>query len=306
MVHQPWNRRTLQPKKYVVVEGRTALSRSEDLAVLMVHLTFYLPRLLVKWDVDRYQQQHSFVWEYGSSLIDLVLDGEDSEDAISLPSPRVLDVGCGSGELTAQLAKRGCRAVGMDADPAMVQRAREQFKLQEDVDFFQADVRDFSVSEPYDVLFSNAALHWVPPIDVDRAFGCLSHALKPGGKLVVEFGGQGNVETIVQAVRDCSAGRVESPWYFPSMGDVSTRLEAAGIEVTAALLYDRPTPLEAGPDGLANWLRMFGQAFWEQLPATTTVESVLADVSEKCRSQLWDGKQWKADYRRIRVVGRKL
>ena len=73
MVHQPWNRRTLQPKKYVVVEGRTALSRSEDLAVLMVHLTFYLPRLLVKWDVDRYQQQHSFVWEYGSSLIDDVL-----------------------------------------------------------------------------------------------------------------------------------------------------------------------------------------------------------------------------------------
>lgn len=273
-----------------------------------------------EWDVDRYQDQHSFVWQYGSSLIDMVFENDDhdatttGQDSSSSSSEwRILDVGCGSGELTAQLAQRGgenCQVTGMDADAAMIRRAREQFPH---LCFVQADVRDFDpahMGAPFDVVFSNAALHWVPPADVDRAVARLSRALRPQtGRLVVEFGGRGNVRAIVEATQDrlgLEDDASSSPWYFPSIADFTRRLEEHGIEVTQAALYDRPTPLADGADGMANWLRMFGHAFWKDLPQDDKVDAVLQEVADRVRPTLWDGQEWKADYRRIRVVGRKL
>lgn len=254
-----------------------------------------------QWDVDRYQQQHSFVWEYGSSLVDLVFADESTTTNKNL---RVLDVGCGSGELTAQLAER-CQVTGLDADPQMVQTASQQFPH---VKFVQADVRDFDLGEAtFDVIFSNAALHWVPPAEVDQAVASLSRALRPGGTLVVEFGGHGNVQSIVQAVEKSLEG-ASCPWYFPTIADFTTRLErVGGIETTMAQLYDRPTPLTDGPDGLQNWLRMFGNVFWQDLAIDETeLKAILDNVEDQVRPVLWDGETWKADYRRLRVVGRKL
>lgn len=258
-----------------------------------------------QWDVDRYQDQHSFVWEYGSSLIDLVFnddDDDDNGDEHSQPKLDILDVGCGSGELTAQLAERGV-VTGLDADLSMVASAERQYPH---VSFVHADVRDFDLGqEAFDVVFSNAALHWVPPSDVDGAIQCMSRALRPGGKFVVEFGGQGNVHTIVQALEERMEG-VSSPWYFPSIADFTARLERVGIETTMASLYDRPTPLTDGPEGLKNWLRMFGNTFWKDLPAGTDIDGILDDISDRVRPSLWDGKTWQADYRRLRVIGHKL
>ena len=255
----------------------------------------------LQWDVNRYQNQHSFVWEYGSSLLDLVFDDDDTKPTSDL---KILDLGCGSGELTAQLAERsGGEVIGLDADPEMVQRASEQYP---NVKFVHGDMRNFDLGESrFDIIFSNAALHWVPPKDADLAVAAISRAMRPGAKLVVEFGGKGNVEVITKALEKQLG--VSSPWYFPSVADFTTRLETVGgIETTMAHLYDRPTPLSEGSEGLKNWLRMFGNAFWKDSPAEAKLDEILDLVENEARPALWDGKIWKADYRRLRIVGKKL
>jgi trans-aconitate 2-methyltransferase len=252
-----------------------------------------------QWDADRYQQQHSFVWQYGSSLIEL---------AQLSAGERVLDVGCGTGELTREL-RRSCpgvaAAIGMDADENMIARAREQFS--EDADFFVGDARNFEISEPVDLVFSNAALHWIPPRDADRAVRCISRALRPGGRFVAEFGGKGNVQAIIRAVAQTLGATEEStnPWYYPSIAEFSTLLERHGIEVTSAVLFDRSTPLQDGPDGMRNWLRMFGSKFFEGM-SPERMDELIESACDKLRPELFDGEQWQADYRRIRVVARKI
>jgi hypothetical protein len=98
----------------------------------------------------------------------------------------------------------------------------------------------------------------------------------------------------------------DSPWYFPSVGEYSSILEQHGIEVTSATLYDRPTLLEEGGDGLSNWLlQMFGGGFFRDM-CDEEVNNILSTINDKLRPHLWDGTQWTADYRRIRILGKKL
>lgn len=264
-----------------------------------------------QWDVVRYRAQHSFVWKYGSSLLDLV-------DWEKRPITSILDVGCGSGELAHALHERAgqdCHVQGMDLDPDMVATAQT---LHPHINFFVGDARSFQVAQPVDLVFSNAALHWVPPKDASKAAHALGRALKPEGQLVVEFGGKGNVYSIVHAVRRAMAARRQSSdavpddvddfWYYPSIADFATELQVHGnIEVIQASLYDRPTPLDDGPYGMANWLRMFGSKFWEGATIAEQ-EQIIADACDLLRGDLYDATQqrWTADYRRIRLVGRKL
>ena len=325
------------------------------------HVVF--PYTLLQWDAERYQQQHSFVWKYGSSLIDVVQElmqddhsqgsascnirDKDSSTTTTPNMLRMLDVGCGSGELTQALADLVCGGPcvvhGMDADPKMIERARVQYP---DLQFFVQDVRtlqhhallgndddkeedDDNKDNRYNVIFSNAALHWVPPEDAELMVQSLTQQLQPGGHLVVEFGGKGNVQSIVQATDmalkqvvmggsnvqnqdeimtsttkdpDDTVPFVKPFWYFPSVGEFTSLLEQYGMEVSSASLFDRPTPLEEGTDGVANWLLMFGSKFFQGLQ-DWQVDRVLEKVQDQLRpTSMWNGRQWTADYRRIRVV----
>ena len=200
------------------------------------------------------------------------------------------------------------KAVGFDSDPSMVAKAQQQFPH---LDFFQADVRNFALDdnvayEPFDALFSNAALHWVPVQDAERAVAAMSKTLKIGGRLVVEFGGKGNVQTIVQAAQGVILG-TQSPWYFPSISEYSTLLESHGIEVTSAILYDRPTPLENGGEGMRNWIQCFGNAFFEGLSKEEQEEALERIDTYLRQTSLHDAENdcWIADYRRIRIMGKR-
>ena len=222
------------------------------------------------------------------------------------PDERILDVGCGTGELSNTIAQRGASAIGFDADSAMVQRAKEQFPT---VDFFQADATSFEMpdGQQVDAIFSNAALHWVK--DAELAVQQMSLALKPGGRFVVELGGKGNVDRIVRSTLNVmNRPMSDNPWYFPSISEYSSLLEENNVEVTTALLFDRPTPLEEGPDGVKNWLRMFGQNLFQD-KSQQEIETILDQVDTDLRQQensMWNGTQWTADYRRLRIIGRKL
>jgi trans-aconitate methyltransferase len=246
-----------------------------------------------EWSTDDYDGGHAFVFEYGEGVVDL-LDPQ--------PGERVLDLGCGTGHLTASIAESGAAVVGLDADREMVAEAARSYP---ELRFVRADARDFAFAEPFDAVFSNAALHWIH--EQDAVLDSVADALRPSGRFVAELGGTGNVAAIVDAVQDAAAERgydVENPWYFPSVGEYAGLLAAHGFEVRYATLFDRPTELEDGEAGLAGWLGMFGDGLLGPVPETDR-EAVIADVEDRLRDELFAEGTWTADYRRLRVVARR-
>lgn len=247
-----------------------------------------------RWEPTLYDEKHSFVWKLGASLIQLLAPQ---------PGERILDVGCGTGQLTAQIAESAATVVGIDNSAAMIEEARRLFPA---VEFQLADAHDFSFEQKFEGIFSNAALHWIrEPASVAR---CIRDALATNGRVAVEFGGQGNVRFLSQAVETASqeflGETVPHLWYFPSIAAFSTLLEQHGIEVTQAAMIDRPTPLE-GDDGLRNWVRMFGQRWLTLIPAEQH-EAFLDRIETIARPNLFRDSKWHADYRRIRVQARKI
>jgi trans-aconitate methyltransferase len=244
------------------------------------------------WNSALYEEQHAFVWQYGESLLKLLAPkaGEC-----------ILDLGCGTGQLTEKIAESGALVQGIDSSLSMIAKARENYPQ---LDFAVADARDFLVEQPLDAVFSNAVLHWIK--EPDAAIDCVEKALKPGGRFVAEFGGKGNVGAIVGAILSvlseigCEKPESLNPWYFPSIGEYALLLENHGFDVSYAVLFDRPTPLEGGSAGMVNWIEMFAGGFLSGL--SPEVRSRAIDrVEERLRPALYRDGNWSADYRRIRV-----
>lgn len=246
-----------------------------------------------RWDSTLYDDRHSFVWKAGSDLLELLAP---------VPGERILDAGCGTGHLTAQIAERGAEVLGLDASVSMVAQARQNFpKLK----FQLADVRDFQVDAPFDAVFSNAALHWVR--EPETAIACIARALKPGGRLVLEMGGQGNIARIMSATEAVLRGAGyagQHLWYFPSIGEYASLLEKHGFFVRLAQNFARDTKLEHPERGMREWLEMFGGAYFEDVPAANR-EALVQQIEVRLKPELWRDGAWFADYRRLRMVAEK-
>ncbi|MCU4802296.1 methyltransferase domain-containing protein [Halobacteria archaeon HArc-gm2] len=253
-----------------------------------------------RWDAGDYDGDHAFVHEMGASVVDL-LD--------PAPGERVLDLGCGTGHLTAEITAAvgdEGHVVGVDQSAEMVAEAREQYP---GLAFERADATEFASDEPFDAVFSNAALHWMTDQDavVERVADALRRGTEnssAGGRFVAEMGGRGNVATIVDAtIRELTDRGYEasSPWYFPTVGEQASLLERHGFEVRLMRLFDRPTELDGGRDGLRNWLGMFGDSLLAG-PDEAERRAVVAAVEDRCRDALFDAASgtWTADYRRLR------
>jgi trans-aconitate methyltransferase len=246
-----------------------------------------------QWDASHYNESFSFIWKYGSGVFDL-LEPQ--------PGERILDLGCGTGHLTAQIAESGATVVGIDHSDDMVQAAKQSYP---EIEFYRMDATDFAFEEPFDAIFSNAVLHWVRP--PEQAIERVRAALKPGGRFVAEFGGKHNVEQVTDALVEAlihhgvADAAERNPWYFPSIGEYTNLLETYGIESIYARLYNRPTLLDGGEDGLAGWLTMFGDAFLQGVSETTR-RSVMEAVANSLRPTLLQDGNWYADYRRLQIV----
>jgi trans-aconitate methyltransferase len=245
----------------------------------------------VDWDAELYEAKHNFVWKLGSAVIDL-LDPK--------PGERILDLGCGTGQLTQALADRGAEVVGLDSSPDMIGQARQNFPA---IPFVLSNATEMTFDREFDAVFSNAALHWMP--DAERVADRIAKALKPGGRFAAEFGGKGNIAHIMRAIHEVLHafydGNVpQTRTYYPSVAEYSTLVERHGMEVQLAQLFNRPTPLE-GENGIENWIRQFKWYYFEPL-APERREKALAAVVEALRPNLWDGTQWSADYRRLRIL----
>jgi hypothetical protein len=130
-------------------------------------------------------------------------------------------------------------------------------------------------------------------------------ALRPGGRFVAELGGAGNIDAILEALGAAmaEAGLPEPacPWYFPTPGQYATVLEAAGFRVARMEHFPRPTPLDGGRDGLADWLAMFGGSLTAAVPAAQR-ERVVARAGELAVPRLWRDGRFVADYWRLRFL----
>jgi trans-aconitate methyltransferase len=250
----------------------------------------YADRMAASWNSSLYEERHSFVWKYGADLLPMLAPQ---------PGERILDLGCGTGQLTGRIAESGADVEGLDKSPDMIAQARRNYPF---LTFREADAANFTVADPADAIFSNAALHWVP--DAEAVVRCVARALKTGGRFVAEFGGKGNVRYILDSILTALRRRGyegSNPWYFPSIGEYSSLLESYGLEVNHATLFDRFTPLENPQAGLSEWMRMFGSPFLAEIPKEH-IDEILTDMNEIARPWLFRDGQWFADYRRIRVM----
>lgn len=251
----------------------------------------------LSWDARRYEQQYSFVWSLAAGLVEL-LDPQ--------PGEHILDLGCGTGQLTEMIARSGAEVIGMDRDETMIAQAREhdpqiRFEVADAAHFTLASLQ---VEAPFDAIFSNAALHWMKP--PEAVVACMAQALRPGGRLVAEFGGKDNIAAVSNALTTAldegghREWRAIYPWYFPSIGEYASLLEAHGFRVTSAAHFDRPTELK-GENGMENWVQMFGQRFLHLAPEEGR-PAILRRVEELARPTLYRNGRWWADYRRLRIM----
>ena len=199
---------------------------------------------------------------------------------------RVLDVGCGDGKVSAELARALPRGsvIGVDSSAEMVRFAREAFPAKEfpRLDFRQMDARELRFASYFDIIFSNATLHWVDdhPAFLRSAASCL----KPGGRLLVSCGGKGNAHDVFAALRATIRlknwrgffRKLAAPYFFHRPEDYENWLPQFGFSPRQVRLADKDVNF-AGPGGLAAWIRTTWLPYTQRVPAAAR-EEFIADV----------------------------
>ena len=249
------------------------------------------------WNAKLYDDNHNFVFKYGEDVVQLLAPQQGE---------RILDLGCGTGYLTNLIAQAGARVTGIDHSASMIDRATAAYP---DLDFRVMSATDFHFETPFDAVFSNATLHWI--LDKDNAIDNIYKALRPGGRLVLEMGGKGNVEEIVVATRRALTrhgyygNAATQLWYFPSLSEYTTLLEKRGFRVRFAAHFDRPTELKDTRDGIKDFLKMFGNAFFNNIPENE-IDTVLGEIQDMVRPTNYRNGNWYGNYKRLRIAATKL
>lgn len=245
----------------------------------------------LEWDAALYDAKYNYVYSFGEDLLK-ILDPK--------PGQRILDLGCGTGHLTYRISQNGANVLGLDVSKGMIEQARQSYPQ---VEFSVADATLMTFDREFDAIFSNAVFHWIP--DQGSLLQNLYRALKPGGKIVFEMAGKGNLQVSIQAIRDelASAGfnrqAAIKPWYFPSIGEYAARLEAHGFVVTFAVLFDRAT--EWSGEGISYWAKMFGRQLFEGIPQDEA-DKILTKVNEKLSPTHFVAGKWISYYKRLRII----
>lgn len=249
---------------------------------------------MTTWNASLYDNKHQFVSKFGEGLLSF-LQPQKNET--------ILDVGCGTGDLANRISEYAS-IVGVDASKSMIAQAQKKYPH---ISFDVKDVRNLGYHEQFDAIFSNATLHWVK--EPKEALASMFKSLKKGGRFVGEFGGYGNILSIIEALQEAMSAlqfeyKAEKfPWYFPTVAEYTKLLDEQGFTVQYIELYDRPTELD-GEDGIRNWLKMFSNSLLEHL--TEQQKNQVYSQAERClRDRIYHDGKWIADYRRLRFIAYK-
>lgn len=231
-----------------------------------------------KWDADHYAQHSGSQYAWGLELIkNLKLSGHET----------ALDIGCGDGKLTASVADHLPQGsvVGIDSSTEMIDLARRRHVDYSNsrLRFMQLDVRDLAENDCYDLVFSNATLHWIkdhPPVLLR-----IKKALKAGGRLLVQMGGRGNAAQIVAVLDDLIHRKwvdyftdFTFPYGFYGPRTYSQWLTNAGLKPLRVELIEKDMRHE-GKAGLAGWIRSTWLPYLERLPPPSQ-ELFIEDIVE--------------------------
>jgi trans-aconitate 2-methyltransferase len=243
------------------------------------------------WDAATYHRVSAPQFEWALKVLErLPLRGDET----------VLDAGCGSGRVTQLLLERLPRGhvVAVDSAASMVEHARAALDP-ERTTVLQADLTELRLDAPVDAAFSNAVFHWIA--DHDALFARLHATLRPGGRLVGQCGGEGNVARFHAAAQEVAAERPyadhlagwRGPWHFASAEQTAERLERAGFTEVETWLEPYPvTPPD--PSGFLRTVCLGPHL--EQLPEELR-EPYVAAVHDRCGSEL--------DYVRLNLLARR-
>jgi trans-aconitate methyltransferase len=242
------------------------------------------------WDPQAYSRNGAFVHELAGGVLEWLA---------AKPNERILDLGCGDGQLTQRVAAFCANVQGVDASKQMVEAARSRGIAADQAEAEKLPYPDAS----FDAVFSNAALHWVR--DQDAMMAEAHRVLRPGGRFVAEMGGHGNIAAIRVALmavlaRHGHADREDGVNYYPTAEGYTRRLERHGFTVQQIALIPRPTPLaEAGMEG---WLRTFRRGVLDSVPEPVRDRVVAETTALLAPALLDEDGNWIADYVRLRFV----
>jgi len=238
-----------------------------------------------KWDAGDYARVGAFVAELGGAALDL-LDPQ--------PGERILDVGCGEGSLTKEIAQRGALVLGIDNSQEMIDAARRN-----GIEALLLDAAEMQFSSEFDAAFSNATLHWV--LAKEQAAQAIFRALKADGRFAGEMGGEGNLVRLREALDEELVIRgyappIEASNWYASPEDFNAVYEAAGFREIDARLIERPTPID---HGIAAWVMTFRRGWLDRAQVPEQERAEIGDaVADRIGSNI-------ADYVRLRFIMRK-
>ena len=217
-----------------------------------------------EWDAETYDAVSDPQFEWGMEVLGrLVLNGDES----------VIDAGCGSGKVTERLLEHLPRGelLAVDGSEAMIEKARE--RLGDRVGYLVADLAELEVERPVDLVFSTATFHWI--VDHDRLFSRLHAALRPGGRLVAQCGGEGNVADYATAI----VRAVARPQFAPHFEGMAAMWNFAAPDATKERLLD------AGFSDVRCWLqpKPVTPAQPYEFVSTVTLGPHLAQLPEELR-----------------------
>jgi trans-aconitate 2-methyltransferase len=213
--------------------------------------------LTLEWDAAEYEAVSAPQTNWGANFLEVFLERRGLRG-----DETVIDAGCGTGRVTELLLGHlpGGTVLAVDASEGMVEAARRRFAGDVRVRVERQDILRLEVEEPVDMIFSTATFHWIK--DHERLFDRLARVLKPGGMLVAQCGGRGNIaRTLAIAERVMGEDRFEEffagwedPWNFADSETTKARLEAAGFEEVETWLHEEPTEF-GSVDELARFLK---------------------------------------------------
>jgi trans-aconitate methyltransferase len=230
----------------------------------------------MKWNAADYATNSAVQQNWARELIaKLNLRGDE----------HVLDVGCGDGKVTAEIARAVPRGlvVGTDASAEMVGFARKTFppKKHSNLKFQITDAREIAFPNNFDVIFSNAALHWVD--DHEAILRGAASALKSGGRLVISCGGKGNAHDVFLALRPEMRlkrwreffRKMPLPYFFYAPDDYEKWLPKFGFKIQVVKLAPKDVTYD-GSAGFATWLRTTWIPFVQRVPEQLREEFIAA------------------------------